>query len=204
MRILAMASLALAVLFAVPSAAAAAPKVGQPAPAFTLKDVDGKERSLAEFAGKTVVLEWTNDGCPFVQKHYGSGNLQKLQQRWTDKGVVWLIVNSSSQGKQGHVDAAGAKKLMAEHRMKPTTYLLDHDGKAGKAYGATATPHMYVIDAKGILAYQGAIDDKPTADPADIATAKNYVEAALTEVLAGKPVTTAATRAYGCSVKYAD
>lgn len=204
MRILAMASLALAVLFAVPSAAAAAPKVGQPAPAFKLMDVDGKERSLAEFAGKTVVLEWTNDGCPFVQKHYGSGNLQKLQQRWTDKGVVWLVVNSSSKGKQGHVDAAGAKQLMAEHGMKPTAYLLDPDGKAGKAYAATATPHMYVIDAKGNLAYQGAIDDKPTADPADIANAKNYVEAALTEVLAGKPVTTSATRAYGCSVKYAD
>jgi peroxiredoxin len=202
MRILAFASLALALVFASP--AAAAPKVGAPAPAFTLTDVDGKARSLSEFAGKTVVLEWTNDGCPFVKKHYGSGNMQGLQKRWTGKGVVWRVVTSSSKGKQGHVDAAGAKKLIAQHGMKPTAYLLDHDGKVGKAYGATATPHMYVIDAKGDLAYQGAIDDTPTADPADIAKAKNYVDAALNEVLAGKPVTTAATRAYGCSVKYAD
>ena len=203
-RLLALAGLALAALLALPQTAIAAVKAGQAAPAFSLQDVDGKTRSLAEFRGKTVVLEWTNDGCPFVRKHYGSGNMQALQKRWTDAGVVWLVINSSAPGKQGHVDAAGAKKLVAEQGMKPTAYLLDADGKVGKAYGATATPHMFVIDAKGDVAYQGAIDDTPSADPADIAGAKNYVDAALTEVLAGKPVTTAATRAYGCSVKYAE
>ena len=199
---LALAALA-ALALLLPLGAAAA-KPGEAAPAFTLVDVDGKERSLAEFAGKPVVLEWTNAGCPFVRKHYDSGNMQALQKKWTEKGVVWLTVNSSAKGKQGHVDAAGAKKEIAANEAVPTAYLLDHDGKVGKAYGATAPPHMYVIDAKGQLAYAGAIDDKPSADQEDIAGAKNYVDAALTAVLAGEPVETKATRAYGCAMKYAD
>ncbi len=201
LRLSLLGSLALLVL---PAFAFAAAKVGAPAPAFTLQDTDGKARSLAEFAGKTVVLEWTNDGCPFVKKHYESGNMQALQKRWTGKGVIWLVVNSSAKGKQGHVDAAGAKAIMTEAGATPSAYLLDPDGKVGKAYGARATPHMYVIDAKGQLVYTGAIDSVPSADEADIAAAKNYVEAALTELAEGRQVTTAATQAYGCGMKYAD
>jgi len=201
---LALAGLALALFAIAPAGARAAARPGEPAPAFTLVDADGKERSLAEFAGKPVVLEWTNAGCPFVRKHYDSGNMQALQKKWTEKGVVWLTINSSAKGKQGHVDGAGAKKEMAENQAAPTAYLLDPDGKVGKSYGATATPHMFVIDAKGQVVYAGAIDDKPSTDRADIAGARNYVDEALTAVLAGKPVETRATRAYGCSMKYAD
>jgi peroxiredoxin len=198
-----------AVAFAVLAAAGARPAnavavVGQPAPAFTLTDSNGKAHSLTDLKGKTVVLEWWNHECPFVGKHYGSGNMQKLQRDWTAKGVVWLTVNSSAPGKQGHVDAAKANALMKEKGGAPTAVLLDHDGKIGKAYGAKTTPHLFVIDGKGTVVYAGGIDDKPSTDQADIATAKNLVSAALAEVTAGKPVTTATSQPYGCSVKYAD
>jgi len=202
-QLLAAAALALAVAF-VPAASFAEAKIDEAAPAFTLKDVDGKERSLADYKGKTVVLEWTNDGCPFVKKHYGSGNMQALQKRWTEKGVVWLTINTSAEGKQGHLSPAAAKALMAEQKAAPTAYLFDGDGKVGKLYKAQTTPHMYVIDGEGTLRYMGAIDDKATVDLSDVPKAKNYVEAALAELAEGKPVTTKATRAYGCSVKYAD
>lgn len=195
-------TLALAAALVLPTAAFAAPKVGAPAPAFELKDVDGKTRSLAELKGKTVVLEWTNDGCPFVKKHYNSGNMQALQAQAAKDGVVWVTINSSAPGKQGHVDGKGAKELLAKHKATPAMYLLDPEGKVGKLYGAQTTPHMYVIDKDGTLVYMGAIDDKPTTDVADVKTATNYVTAALAELKAGKPISKPATRAYGCSVKY--
>ncbi|HUL77994.1 MAG TPA: thioredoxin family protein [Vicinamibacteria bacterium] len=195
---------ALAALAAVTAPALAQAVVGQPAPPFSLVDSDGRTRSLADFAGKVVVLEWWNYECPFVGKHYGSGNMQKLQREWTAKGVVWLTVSSSAAGKQGHVDGAKANALMKERSGAPTAVLLDHDGKVGRAYGAKTTPHMFVIDPAGRLVYAGGIDDKPSTDRADISTARNYVVAALTEVLAGKPVTTPSSQPYGCGVKYAD
>ncbi len=184
--------------------AVAAPEVGKPAPAFTAQTASGKTVSLKDYAGKTVVLEWTNSGCPFVKKHYDSGNMQKLQADAKAKGVVWLTVNSSAPGKQGHVDPALAAKEMKDWKFQPTAYLLDHNGKVGKAYDARATPHMYVIDGKGILRYAGAIDDKPTANAADIKGAKNYVTAALGDLAAGRAVASPVTRAYGCTVKYPD
>jgi peroxiredoxin len=184
--------------------AAAQAVVGQPAPAFTLTDSNGKTRSLADFAGKTVVLEWWNYQCPFVGKHYNSGHMQKLQKEWTAKGVVWLTVNSSAVGKQGYVDGAQANALMQEKGGAPTAILLDHDGTVGRAYGAKTTPHMFVIDAKGTIVYAGGIDDKPSTDLADIATATDYVEQALSELLSGRPVSVASSRPYGCSVKYAE
>ena len=185
-----------------PSRAAAV--VGDPAPAFTLADTNGRSHSLADLKGKTVVLEWWNYECPFVGKHYGSGNMQRLQKEWTAKGVVWLTISSSAPGKQGYVDGAQANTLMKEKQGAPTAVLLDHDGKVGRAYGAKTTPHMFVIDPGGTVVYAGGIDDKPSTDQADIATAKNYVSAALGEVTAGKPVTMAISQPYGCSVKYAD
>lgn len=179
-------------------------KVGTPAPGFEVKDIDGKVRKLSEFGGKIVVLEWHNQGCPFVKKHYESGNMQKLQQHVADAGGVWLTVISSAPGKQGHVTPAEETKYLAEQKSKPTAVLLDEDGKVGKLYGAKTTPHMYVVDAKGTLVYAGAIDDKPSTDADDIPGSKNYVAAAFEETKGGKPVTTASTVAYGCSVKYAD
>ena len=185
-----------------PAASTTTATVGQTAPAFTLTDTSGKKHSLSDFSGKTVVLEWVNHECPFVKKHYGSGNMQALQREATGKGVVWLSVNSSAPGKQGHLDAKLGAAAIAEKKSASTALLLDSEGTVGKLYGAKTTPHMYVIDAKGTLVYAGAIDDKPSTDPADVTGAKNYVRAALDEVLAGKPVTTATTQSYGCSVKY--
>jgi peroxiredoxin len=187
---------------AIPAAAQAV--VGQPAPPFTLTDSNGKSHALADFKGKVVVLEWWNYECPFVGKHYGSGNMQRLQKEWTAKGVAWLTVSSSAAGKQGYVDGAKANALMRERGGAPTAVLLDHDGKVGRAYGAKTTPHMFVIDGKGTVAYAGGIDDKASTDQADIAAARNYVSAALAEVTAGRPVTTASSQPYGCSVKYSD
>ena len=185
-----------------PSATAEA-KVGHPAPNFTLKDSNGKEHSLKDYAGKFVVLEWVNYGCPFVKKHYSSGNMQALQEKYTGKGVVWLSINSSAPGKQGHYEPAQINELLKEHKAHPTAYLIDADGTVGHLYQAKATPTMFVIDEKGTLVYGGAIDDKNSTDQEDIKTAKNYVSAALDEALAGKKVATASTKAYGCSVKYA-
>ena len=202
MRRLALFSLALVSLFALARPAAAQAVVGQKAPAFTAKDSEGRTRSLSEFRDKVVVLEWWNPECPFVGKHYGSGNMQKLQKEWTGKGVVWLTVNSSALGRQGHVDAAQANALMKQRGAAPTALLLDADGAIGRAYGARTTPHMFVIDSTGTLVYAGGIDDEPSTDREDIATAHNYVAAALVEVTSGRRVTTATSRPYGCSVKY--
>ena len=189
-------------LAALTTPAAAQAVVGQKAPAFTATDAAGQARSLSEFQGKVVVLEWWNPGCPFVGKHYGSGNMQRLQKEWTGKGVVWLTVNSSAAGQQGHLDAPGATATMKEKGGAATAVLLDHDGKLGRAYGAKTTPHMFVIDKSGNVAYAGGIDDKPSTDAGDVAIAHNYVATALAEVTSGKKVTTATSQPYGCGVKY--
>jgi peroxiredoxin len=196
-------TLVLASFAAAAGTAGAAGVVGQPAPAFTASDSDGKTRSLDEFKGKLVVLEWWNPGCPFVGKHYGSGNMQTLQREWTAKGIVWLTVNSSAPGQQGYMNAAEANATMKEKGGAPTAVLLDPAGTIGRAYGAKTTPHMFVIDRTGILAYAGGIDDKPSTDQADVPTARNYVAAALEALTAGKPVITKASQPYGCGVKYA-
>jgi peroxiredoxin len=191
-----------AVLAAAATSVLAAPLVGQPAPDFSVADTKGKTRTLGEFKGKRVVLEWHNQGCPFVVKHYDSGNMQRLQQKLTSDGVVWLTVISSAPGKQGYVTAAAADAYVTEKKATPTAVLLDGDGAVGRAYGAKTTPHMYVIDEKGVLVYAGAIDDKPSTDQADVEGAKSYVLAAYDDLKAGKPVATASTAPYGCSVKY--
>ncbi len=183
---------------------AATPKVGAPAPGFTLTDSNGKTHSLGDFKGKYVVLEWFNPGCPFVLKHYKSENMQKLQKEFTGKEVVWLTIDSSAPGQQGSLSPAEANQQMSDWKMNPTELLLDADGKVGHEYGATNTPHMYVINPKGELIYTGAIDDKPTANPNDIAGANNYVKAALDEAMTGKAVATPTSKAYGCSIKYAE
>jgi peroxiredoxin len=196
--------LAAALLVAATSTPAGATAVvGQEAPAFSLADSNGKLHSLADLKGKVLVLEWWNPDCPFVGKHYGSGNMQRLQKEWTTRGVVWLTVNSSATGQQGHVDGAKANALVKERGLASTAVLLDPDGKVGRVYGAKTTPHLFVIDGKGTLVYAGGIDDKPSTDQADIATAKNYVAEALAEVTAGRPVTIPSTPSYGCGVKYA-
>jgi peroxiredoxin len=181
-----------------------AAKAGESAPDFTLVDSTGKTRKLSDYKGKFVVLEWHNQGCPYVKKHYGSGNMQNLQREWTGKGVVWLTIISSGPGKQGFVSAQEQNSYMKQSNASPTATLLDATGQVGKLYSAKTTPHMFVIDPKGTVVYNGAIDDKPTADPSDLTGASNYVDNALTEATAGKPVSTAATKPYGCSVKYAD
>ena len=186
------------------AAAATAPVVGKPAPNFRLADMNGKPVTLADYRGKTVVLEWHNPGCPFVQKHYGSGNMQKAQAAAAREGVVWLSINSGAPGKQGHMDGAAAKELLAKSGAKPAAYLLDPKGVVGKTYDAKTTPHMYIVDGKGMLVYAGGIDDKPTANPADVNGARNHVLAALSEIKAGKAVSVATSRPYGCSVKYSD
>ena len=196
------ATLAVAAALTVPTTARAAAMVGQPAPDFTLMDSNGAKRSLSDLKGKVVVLEWVNFECPFVGKHYGSGNMQKLQKAYTGKGVVWLSINSSAEGKQGYFAPDKINALMKEKGAAPTAYLIDSDGAVGRAYGAKTTPHMYVIDAKGSLIYAGGIDDTPSTDQADVPKARNFVSAALDEALAGKPVTTASSTPYGCSVKY--
>ena len=185
-------------------AAVAAPSVGQPAPAFSATDTLGRTVSLADFKGRTVVLEWVNPGCPFVVKHYGSGNLPKIQKDATGKGVVWLTVNSTAKSASDYRAPADLQAWMQQQGAAPTATLMDADGKLGRSYGARTTPHLYVIDKAGTLVYAGAIDSKPTANPADIAGATNHVAPALGETLAGQPVSTPVTRAYGCSIKYAD
>lgn len=186
------------------SAAHAAPIVGQAAPAFTAKDADGKTRSLSEFNGKTVVLEWTNDGCPYVQKHYKSGAMQGLQKAAAKDGVVWLTLISSAPGKQGYLEGAQAKGWKATNGAGSTALLLDPTGQVGQAYEAKTTPHMYIVDKTGKLAYMGGIDDKPTADPASLKGANNYVSAALSDIKAGRMVSTAVTKPYGCTIKYSE
>jgi peroxiredoxin len=184
--------------------ASAEVQTGAPAPAFTLTDSNGKSVSLSDFAGKTVVLEWTNDGCPFVKKHYAdpTRNMQTLQSDAAEDGVVWLSVISSAQGKQGHADGARANELTTTRGAAPAHVLLDPTGAVGRLYAAKTTPHMFVIDGTGTLAYDGAIDSNPSANPSDIAGATNYVTAALDAVAAGRTPDPATTKPYGCSVKY--
>jgi peroxiredoxin len=182
--------------------AAASTQIGQVAPDFTLTDVSGKAVKLSDFKGKHVVLEWTNPNCPFVVKHYGSKNMQGLQSAYTDKGVVWLAVNSTSAGHVDYFKPADFSTKMSEWGSKPSAKLMDTDGKVGTLYGAKTTPHMYIVDPQGKLVYAGGIDDKRSANPADIPSAKNFVRAALDESMAGKPVSVATSQPYGCSVKY--
>ena len=188
--------------FVLVAPAIAAPQIGSPVPNFRLKDANGNMVELGQYKGKVIVLEWNNPGCPFVKKHYGSGNMQKTQAAAKRAGAVWLTINSSAAGKQGHMDGAGAKAFVAAQKAQPTAYLLDHAGAVGKGYGAATTPHMYVIDKAGKLVYAGGIDDKPTPNPADVNGARNHVLAALAELKAGKAVSVATSRPYGCNVKY--
>ncbi|MES2444257.1 MAG: redoxin domain-containing protein [Pseudomonadota bacterium] len=198
---LAAATASIAAAGAVALPAPADPAIGAPATNFSARDAHGNVVWLSQFKGKAVVLEWNNPGCPFVKKHY-SGNMQKTQAAAAAQGVVWLTINSGAEGQQGHMTGAQAQAFVAGAKAKPTAYLLDPLGMVGKAYGARTTPHLYIVDGAGKLVYRGGIDDKPTADTADIATARNHVLAALAEMRAGKPVSVAETRPYGCSVKY--
>ena len=182
----------------------AAPQTGQPAPDFTLTDSNGKSHKLSDFKGKFVVLEWLNHGCPFVKKHYGSGNMQKLQKEFTGKDVVWLSIVSSAPGKQGHMSPEETNKAKTESESAATAVLLDEEGTVGRLYEAKTTPHMFVVNPDGVLIYMGAIDSVKSPDPADIAGAKNYVKQALDEAMAGKAVSEPVTTAYGCGVKYAN
>ncbi len=197
---------ATALLFASPALAQApVAKLGEHAPNFTTVDVlHNAPLELAKLRGKPVVLEWNNFGCPFVQKHYNSGNMQKLQAEAIKGGATWITINSSAEGKQGYLEnAKAAIAATKEHDASPNAYVLDHSGEIGRAYGATATPHMFVIDKDGTLVYEGAIDNNPSPDPKTIKGADNYVRDALADLHAGKAVRTAQTKAYGCGVKYA-
>ena len=177
--------------------------IGEPAPGFTLESASGESVSLADYRGRTVVLEWTNHLCPFVQKHYGADNMQS-QQRGSreDHDVVWLSIISSAPGKQGHVDADKARALTRERDAAPNAVLFDESGDTGRAYGARTTPHMYIIDAEGVLRYKGGIDSIQSADPSDIPEAKQYVVAGLDEMAGGESISDDVTRPYGCSIKY--
>ena len=185
-----------------PPASWAAARVGEPSPAFTATATAGSPVSLADYRGKLVILEWTNHECPYVRKHYETGNMQALQKEATGQGVVWLTVISSAPNEQGYVTPGQADELTATRKASPTAVLLDPKGKVGHLYGATNTPHMYIVDKAGMLVYAGAIDDRPTSRRADVPGANNYVRAALQAVTAGQPVKTPVTRAYGCTVKY--
>lgn len=195
-------AIAAAALVAAPALAEV--QIGSSAPNFKANDANGRVVSLSDFRGKTVVLEWNNPECPFVGKHYSSGNMQKTQATAKKDGVVWLTLNSSAPGKQGHLEGAGARTMIAAQKAQPTAYLLDPQGTVGKVYGAKTTPHMYIINPRGTLAYMGGIDDKPSPNPADIDKARNHVLAALSELKAGRPVSVPISRPYGCSVKYKD
>ena len=188
-----------------PSYAEQLAQVGKTAPDFKLLGSDGKEHQLSDFKGKIVVLEWFNHECPFVKKHYHMPemNMQSLQKKYQTQGVVWLSINSSAEGKQGHLTAADAQKVIKEKGASPSYMLLDPTGVVGKQYGARTTPHMFIVDTQMVLQYAGAIDDHPSADPDDIAGAKNYVAQALDQLLQGNPVIEPSTDSYGCSIKYA-
>jgi len=194
--------MAFTILMLAPYLAISAVKVGQPAPDFTGTASIGKTYHLADYQGKFVVLEWHNNGCPYTQKHYKSGNMQNLQKQWTAKGVVWFTVISSAPGKQGYVNGNEENNYLAKMGAAPTAVLLDPNGIIGHLYDAKTTPQMIVINPQGVMIYDGAIDNRPTDDVKDISGATNYVSLALQQSLAGKPVEIAATRPYGCSVKY--
>ena len=176
--------------------------IDKPAPDFTLTDIKGQEHELSAYKGKYVVLEWNNWDCPFVKKHYKSNNMQGLQKRYVEKGVVWLTICSSAPGKQGYYKAKEHQKRFDEAKSAATAYLVDSDGEVGRLYGAKTTPHMFVIDPKGVLIYAGAIDDKKSTNPEDIEGANNYVRASLDASMSGKDVTTKSSTPYGCSIKY--
>jgi peroxiredoxin len=184
-------------------AALAGVEVGQPAPDFNLPDTNGQAHRLSEYKGKYVVLEWYNPDCPFVRKHYGSGNMQTLQKEFTAKGVVWLSIDSSAPGQEGNYPADKLNEIASSQGVARTALLLDPDGKVGREYGAKTTPDMYIISPEGKLLYEGAIDNKPSTVLSDIKSATNYVKVALDSSLAGKSVAQTVTRPYGCSVKYA-
>ena len=186
-----------------PGLAAAAPVLGEPAPAFQATDADGHSRALSDFAGKIVVLEWTSSDCPYSGKHYGSGNMQGLQKRAVKDGVVWLTVSSSAPGREGYFTPEAARAWRAKVGSHATAILLDGEGRIGRAYNARVTPHMFIVDASGRLAYMGGIDDRPYADPASLKGARNYVTAALADLRAGRPVAQPTSAPYGCSVRYA-
>ncbi|MBI1976467.1 MAG: thioredoxin family protein [Candidatus Omnitrophica bacterium] len=195
-------SLITALLINITTAACAQLAAGDRAPDFSASDVNGHIHSLAQYKGKYVVLEWFNYDCPFVKKQYSSGNMQKLQRDYAAKEVVWFSINSSAPGKQGNYPAEQMAQMAGERGVASTAVLLDPEGAVGKLYGAKTTPHLFIIDPKGTLIYQGAVDDRPSTDPADIAGAVNYVQKALDEAMSGSPVTTPETDSYGCSVKY--
>jgi alkyl hydroperoxide reductase subunit AhpC len=190
-------------LCAVPLLIAAA-KVGDAAPEFTATASNGKTIRLTDYRGKYVVLEWHNNGCPYVGKHYNSGNMQRLQKQWTSQGVVWFTILSSAPGKQGYVTASEENDYLTKMQAAPTAALLDPNGEIGHLYNAKTSPQMVVINPQGLVIYSGAIDDRPTTDLQDVQGATNYVSLALQAAMAGKPVVTPATRPYGCSVKYRD
>jgi len=177
-------------------------KIGESAPNFTLLDSNEQQRSLLEFTGKYIVLEWFNPECPFVRKHYDSGNMQRLQEKYTAEDIVWLSIDSSADGNQGYLTSKDAKQFIEDKNVSSTAVLLDPQGEVGKLYGAKTTPHMFIIDPQGKLVYQGAIDDVSSDDPGDIPDAKNYVGETLDLALAGGSVKGFATKSYGCSVKY--
>jgi peroxiredoxin len=197
-------SLLVVALVVCTSSLVSAAKVSDPAPDFTGTASNGKTVRLADYRGKYVVLEWHNNGCPYVGKHYKSGNMQRLQKQWTSQGVVWLTILSSAPGKQGYATASEENDYLSKMQAAPTAALLDPSGQIGHLYDAKTSPQMIVINPKGVVIYDGAIDDKPTTDLNDVPGATNYVSRALMEAMAGKPVETAATRPYGCSVKYGD
>lgn len=192
----------LSLLAAISLTTHAAVNVGQPAPDFTGADSNGKQHSLSQYKGKTVVLEWTNHDCPYVKKHYNSGNMQALQKDATANGIVWLSIISSSPGKQGHVSGKQANELSASRNASPTAVILDESSEIGLLYGAKTTPHMYIVDKSGQLVYMGGIDNTPSKDEDDIPKSKNYVRTALDEMAAGQAIKESITRPYGCSVKY--
>lgn len=197
-------SVAVAVSLLIALTAARAARVGERAPEFTGTDTNGQTHRLSDYQGKFVVLEWTNHDCPYTRKQYKSGNMQRLQREWTSKGVVWLTVISSAQGEQGYMTATDENAYLKQVDASPTAVLLDPTGALGHLYDAKTTPHMFIINPQGTLIYNGAIDDKPTTDLADVPGAKNYVSLALDEAMSGKPVSIPTSRPYGCSVKYAD
>lgn len=196
---------AMAVLLApLGSKAMAAAEIGKPAPDFEAVDIKGQTFKLGDHKGKIVILEWTNHECPFVKKHYGSGNMQKTQKTAMDGGAEWVTLVSSAPGRQGHTDTAQAAKLLEEAGATPSAKIMDESGEIGKLYGARTTPHIFIISAGGDLVYAGAIDDNSSPNPATIEGAKNYVLAALEDIAAGNPVSAAQSEPYGCAVKYAD
>lgn len=196
------AAMALGASLLINAQAHAAPAVGQKAPDFVAVDTNGQRHQLSDFAGKYVVLEWTNPGCPFVRKHYGSGNMPATQKTATARGVVWLAINSTERTASDYLPPAELAAWMKAQSGAPTAVLMDEDGIVGQAYGARTTPHLFIIDPKGVLVYAGGIDSIASARPEDIKTATNYVNQALAEAYGGKPISAASTKPYGCSIKY--